>query len=104
MLGTVEGKSMVADEVVPPGCAALGFDASDDEIEARIRATGVAHSHASGSAAMGKVVDGGSNVVGVQRLKVVNARVYAVGMGGHPQATLYALAERAAEVMLSEPS
>ncbi|MCJ1358220.1 MAG: hypothetical protein MMC33_008219 [Icmadophila ericetorum] len=100
LLGTPEGQKYFDSEAPPPGFAKLGPNSSDAEIDARIRATGEAHYHTAGTAAMGKVVDTNLRVYGVRGLRVVDASVLPVAIGGHPQATLYALAEQAAEIIL----
>lgn len=102
LLETSAGKDYIEGEVVPPGQTQLTSESSDKEIELRIRAAGVSHKHASGTAAMGKVVMPNLKVVGVGGLRVVDASVLPVPIGGHTQATLYALAEQAAEIILSE--
>jgi choline dehydrogenase-like flavoprotein len=103
LLGTSAGKSYMEGEVEPPGKTLLTPESSDDEIEQRIRATGIADKHAGGTAAMRKVVRPDLKVVGVGGLRVVDASVLSVAIGGHTQATLYALAEQAAEIILSKP-
>lgn len=87
-------------EVPPPGMSVLSSQSSDDEFEARIRATGMAHYHPAGTAAMGKVVDPDLRVYGAQNLRVVDASILPLSIGGHPQATLYAVAEQAADIIL----
>src|ERR1700760_1601897 len=57
MLGTKEGQSFVDSETPPPGFAPLSLDASDAEIDARVRRAANTFFHAGGSAAMGSVVD-----------------------------------------------
>ena len=100
MLDTAGGKEFIGSEVTPPGMPELTLQSSDAEIDERIRGTGVAHAHASGSAAMGKVVDPNLRVYGIGGLRVADGSVFPVPVGGHPQATLYALAEQAAEIVL----
>ncbi|KAL4916579.1 hypothetical protein BDW62DRAFT_103505 [Aspergillus aurantiobrunneus] len=87
-------------EIPPPGMPALTSHSTDAEFDARIRATGMAHHHPAGTAAMGRVVDTELRVYGVQNLRVVDASVLPVSIGGHPQATLYAAAEQAADLIL----
>ena len=101
LLDTKAGKSFIASEVVPPGTAKLNSKSEDSELDDRIRTTGVSHAHAAGTAAMGKVVDAELKVYGIIGLRVADASVFPVPIGGHPQATLYALAEQAADMILS---
>lgn len=101
LLGTPTGNAFIEGEMAPPGETVLSIDATDAEIDARIRNTGVAHKHAAGSAPMGKVVAPDLCVYGVEGLRVADSSVLPVPVGGHPQATLYALAEQAADIILS---
>ena len=100
MLETAAGKSIVDSEIPPPGLAPLNYQSSDADIDARIRNTGVAHKHAAGSAPMGRVIGPDLRVYGVQGLRVADSSVLPVPIGGHPQATLYAIAEQAADIIL----
>jgi len=102
LLETTAGKSFVAGEVAPPGMPVLTPQSEDHVIDERIRAAGVSYAHASGTAAMGKVVDADLRVYGVEGLRVADASVIPVPIAGHPQATLYALAELAADIILGE--
>ena len=77
----------------------LTVDAPDSVIDDRIRRTGVMHQHSGGTAAMGTVTDSECRVIGVNDLRVVDASVIPVPMGGHPQSTLYAMAEQMAEII-----
>ncbi|KAI2619895.1 choline dehydrogenase [Hypoxylon sp. NC1633] len=78
----------------------LTADSSDAEIEDRIRRTGTQHHHSGGTAAMGKVVDSEGKVLGVKRLRVADASIIPIPLGGHPQATLYAMAEQLASIII----
>lgn len=75
MLDTPEGKDLVESEHSPPEFPALGIDATDEEIDARIKLGGSTVFHPGGTAAMGKVVDNSLNVKGVKGLRVVDASV-----------------------------
>lgn len=100
LLDTTALADYIDSEVPPPGMPALTSQSSDEEFEARIRATGMAHHHSAGTAAMGKVVDANLRVVGVENLRVVDASIFPLSIGGHPQATLYAIAEQAVDIIL----
>ncbi|KAK3690466.1 hypothetical protein B0T22DRAFT_463643 [Podospora appendiculata] len=88
---------------VRPGAAVQ----SDADILSFIRANAIQIWHASATNAMGKsaaagaVVDWRAKVFGVDRLRVVDASVLPFAMPGHPQATIYALAEKIADCILS---
>ena len=102
LLDTEAGKSVIESEAPPPGMKSLTSQSSDHEFDQRIRDTGMAHYHAAGTAAMGKVVDTKLRVYGVRGLRVADASVLPVPLGGHPQASLYALAEQAADLILED--
>ena len=98
---TKAGKECILQEVPPPGMSELTSQSDDEQFDQRIRAVGVCHAHASGTMAMGKVVDTDLKVIGIEGLRVADASVFPVALAGHPQATLYALAEKAADIILS---
>ena len=100
LLGTSAGKSFIESEEAPPQMSALTEDSSDADIDARIRMTGTSHAHAAGTAAIGKVVDSQLRVMGVRGLRVADASIFPTAVGGHPQATLYGVAEQAADILL----
>ena len=100
LLGTSAGKSYIKSEEVPPGIPALTEESTDADIDSRIRMTGLSHAHASGTAAMGKVVDGSLRVKGVKGLRVADASIFPTAIGGYPQAALYGVAEQAANILL----
>ncbi|KAL8738821.1 MAG: hypothetical protein Q9181_000425 [Wetmoreana brouardii] len=103
MLATKALQPYVETEVPPPGHSLLYPDSSDAEIEARIRAAGVAHFHTTGTCALGSVVDADMSVRGVNGLRVCDGSVLPSPVGGHPQATLYGIAEKAAELISHQP-
>ncbi|KAL8989660.1 MAG: hypothetical protein Q9177_001502 [Variospora cf. flavescens] len=79
---------------------------SDEDILAVIRQSATSINHAAGTCAMGKagdrhaVVDARARVIGVQGLRVVDASAFPFLPPGHPQATVYALAEKIADDIL----
>lgn len=75
MFETPEGTELVTGEHVPEGFAELGPDASDGDIDKRIKLGGSTVFHPGGTAAMGKVVDGSLKVKGLKGLRVVDASV-----------------------------
>ena len=102
LLGTVGGRSYIECEGAPPGISPLNLEYSDADIDTRIRMAGMSYAHSAGTAAMGKVVDTQLRVKGVRGLRVADASIFPVAIGGHPQATLYGVAEQAAEMILQD--
>ncbi|OAQ59179.1 glucose dehydrogenase [Pochonia chlamydosporia 170] len=107
MLATDAMKSIVESETPPsgdglPDLTPLTADAGDEAIEQRIRQTGTQHHHSGGTASMGKVVDGEGKVMGVTGLRVADASVLPLPLGGHPQATLYPMAEQIASFIIRD--
>ncbi|KAH6647946.1 choline dehydrogenase [Truncatella angustata] len=105
ILATESMKPVVESESPPSGegldvLAPLTDQSSDELIEERIRLTGSQHHHSGGTAAMGTVVDGEGRVLGVRGLRVADASIIPVPLGGHPQSTLYAMAEQLASMIL----
>ena len=100
MLATSALQPYIEAEVPPPGLPPLHCDSSDAEIEARVRASGAAHYHTAGTCALGSVVDTDLSVKGVRSVRLCDASVLPSPTGGHPQATLYGVAEKAADLIL----
>ncbi|KAI1210832.1 GMC oxidoreductase [Annulohypoxylon truncatum] len=97
----VEGESPPVKEGLE-GLTPLTVDTSDEAILERLQRTGEQHQHSGGTAAMGKVVDGEGKVLGVTGLRIADASIIPVPLGGHPQATLYAMAEQLASMVLGD--
>lgn len=81
---------------------------SDEEILATVRDSLHTVYHASCTCRMGRrdedtaVVDSEARVIGVEGLRVVDASSFALLPPGHPQSTVYAFAERIAELIKQE--
>ena len=85
----------------------LPTNASDSKWSAFNRDNAGANSHSLGSASMmskelGGVVNPELKVYGTKRLRVVDASVLPLQFSGHLTATVYAVAQRAAEMILAE--
>lgn len=102
MQETLEGIKLVEREVPPEGFSQLTAESTDEEIDDRIKRAGNTFFHAAGSASMGKVVDSQLRVYGVERLRVADASIIPVPIAAHYQACVYAIAEKAADMLLKE--
>ncbi|KAM0255736.1 hypothetical protein ACHAQJ_005490 [Trichoderma viride] len=97
---TESGGSIVENEVPPAGCPILNANSTDAEIDARIRRVGNTFYHAGGTASMGRVVDTQLRLFGIDGLRVVDASVIPIPVAAHYQAIVYAIAEKAADMIL----
>ncbi|KAI1409708.1 GMC oxidoreductase [Hypoxylon sp. FL1857] len=97
----IEGESPPVKEGLE-GLTPLTVDSSDEVILERLQRTGEQHQHSGGTAAMGKVVNGEGRVLGVTGLRIADASIIPVPLGGHPQATLYAMAEQLASMIIAD--
>ncbi|PQE23315.1 glucose dehydrogenase protein [Rutstroemia sp. NJR-2017a WRK4] len=101
LLSTKAGRDVVEAEFAPaPGLEPLTLESSDKEIEDRIRMVGSPHFHVAGTCALGTVLDAELRVKGVTGLRVVDASIFPAPLGGHPQASLYGIADLAAEMIV----
>ena len=98
---TEAGKDFIEYEVAPPRTPELNLQSEDPDIDQRIRVVDIPYAHAAGTMAMGEVVDSELKVYGAEGVRVADASVFPLVIAGHPQATLYALAEKAASIILS---
>jgi 4-pyridoxate dehydrogenase len=96
-------KRFIAKETSPAGY-------SDDEIDAHIHATGISVHHPMGTCKMGlpsdptAVVDSELRVIGVERLRVVDASVMPDLVGGNINAPVIMIAEKAADLIRGHQS
>jgi choline dehydrogenase-like flavoprotein len=74
---------------------------NDEEFWAHVQKKTESVKHLAGTCALGKVVDGLLKVKGVQGLRIVDASVMPIQVSAHTQATVYGIAERAAELILA---
>ncbi len=105
MLRVVETPAMqevIECESPPEGYPPLTSKSTDEEIDARVAGFGATIHHAAGTCAMGNVVDGQLKVKGVDGLRIVDASVFPAPVSGALQASVYATAELASDLILGD--
>lgn len=105
MLRVVETPAMqevVECESSPEGYPPLTSKSTDNEIDARIAGFATTIHHPAGTCAMGNVVDGQLKVKGVNGLRIVDASVFPAPVSGALQASVYAVAELASDLILGD--
>ncbi|KAJ4305554.1 hypothetical protein N0V90_001085 [Kalmusia sp. IMI 367209] len=95
---TPEGREIIESELSPDGTV-LTANSTDREIDERVARVANTFYHPAGSASMGAVVDTSLQVKGVKGLRVVDASVFPVPITAHYQCAVYALAEKAADLI-----
>lgn len=94
-----EGQKIFDEEVLPTNMPPIRSTSTDADLDARVRRiTGTWH-HPNGTCAMGKVVDTNLKVIGVDKLRVVDASIMPCPIGAHYQVATYAIAEQAADTI-----
>ncbi|KAK4621828.1 GMC-type oxidoreductase acuG [Fulvia fulva] len=96
-------KPIIVGERPPVGGRAISAASSEEDINARIDACATTLNHGAGTAAMGRVVDSELRVKGVEGLRVCDASVLPAPVAATIQATVYAVAEKLADMILSGP-
>ncbi|KAK7937274.1 uncharacterized protein PG986_014142 [Apiospora aurea] len=104
---TAPMSELVGANTVPGPEALPNYNATDAQWEAHLANTATPNHHGLGTAAMmsrdlGGVVDPELRVYGNKNVRVVDASVIPLQISGHLTVTLYALAERASEIIMSQ--
>lgn len=94
------GCSAVESETPSVGWTPLNSQSSDGDIDAQVRNFSWLINHPAGTAAMGKVIDSKLRVHSVQGLRVMDASIFPSPVAATTQATVYAIAEAAAELII----
>lgn len=89
-------------ESPPEGYPPLTSKSTDKEIDDRVAGFGSTIHHAAGTCAMGNVVDGQLKLKGVNGLRIVDASVFPAPVSGALQASVYATAELASDLILGD--
>lgn len=90
----------LAGDVPPIGKQPLTSKSTDEEIDARVRDSTMTIHHPAGTAAMGTVVDSRLKVKGVKGLRICDASVFPSPVSATTQASVYAVAENLADLIL----
>ncbi|KAL9086349.1 MAG: hypothetical protein Q9165_007135 [Trypethelium subeluteriae] len=98
----------IAPSEIAPNTTTVPVDASDAQWLAWLKATYVPNSHPLGTCAMmarelGGVVDPELMVYGTRNVRVVDASILPYQIDGHLTSTLYAVAERASDIIRGRP-
>ncbi|KAL1960358.1 hypothetical protein VTO42DRAFT_8318 [Malbranchea cinnamomea] len=99
-----EPASEIAVTEIMPGLSEVPENATDEEWEAWLKASFISNSHPVGTLAMmprelGGVVDDTLLVYGTKNVRVVDASVLPFQVSGHLTSTLYAVSEKAADII-----
>ncbi|KAE9378824.1 GMC oxidoreductase [Stipitochalara longipes BDJ] len=104
LLNTPPLKDLIIGELPPAGLRPLSEQSSDVEIDERVKAGAINLQHPAGTASMGAVVDTKLRVKGVRGLRVVDASVIPTPISAPIQAAVYALGERAVDLIMDDIS
>ncbi|KAJ7605453.1 alcohol oxidase [Mycena polygramma] len=99
---TAPFSALVQDPIVPAANIS-----SDEDVKSFLRSTVLSHNHALGSTvmapkALGGVVDSNLKVYGIRNVRVVDAGIIPMMVTGTISSTVYAVAEKAADIIKAE--
>lgn len=101
MIGNTSfGNGIVVDNSPPAGLTAFTLNSTNEQIEARVRATAISSYHPIGTCSMGKVVDSSLRVTGVGHSRIVDASIIPTPITAQIQFVVYALAQQAADIII----
>lgn len=95
-------EAFIAGEEPPVGESPLTSTSSDEAIDSRIQNNAQSIQHPASTAAMGKVVDSRMRLKGVKCLRVCDASVFPAPVAATIQASVYAVAESLADMLLHD--
>jgi choline dehydrogenase-like flavoprotein len=102
IMETEAAREIVEGEIPPPGYPTISSTSTNAEIDRRLSVLGNSFYQNAGTASMGTVVDTQCRVKGVNNLRVCDASVIPLPIGGHYQAPMYAFAEAASDIILGD--
>ena len=102
VMETAAMQKVIQSQSPPDGYPPLTSHSIDSEIDARVAGFGTTIHHPAGTCAMGSVVDGQLRVKGVKGLRIVDASVFPAPVSGALQASVYATAELASDLILGD--
>ena len=95
-------QEVIERESPPEGYPPLTSKSTNEETDARVAGFGTTIHHVAGTCALGTVVDAQLKVQGVDGLRIVDASVFPAPVSAALQATVYAVAELASDLILGD--
>lgn len=102
VIETPEMEEVVRDEIVGSEGKPLTSKSPDEDIDQRVAQDAQVWHHPSGTCAMGSVVDSKLMLKGTSNLRVIDSSVFPSPISATTQASVYALAESAADMLAKE--